>query len=170
MPARTLSPLVAADPLSLSPASFQMYSPPTMHQARDGQEGRRRQSHSFTQDIHAHFEASRRYSTLVHINHNPLTNRDHALSLPPSLQRTSYAHWHASHPHSSTYAATHHPASLMTGWLPHAPTMERMPPPPPILHKVWILDCQSCGTFLTNRGMKVSLARCYVFATDCGES
>ncbi|KAI0674756.1 hypothetical protein C8Q78DRAFT_1008761 [Trametes maxima] len=31
------------------------------------------------------------------------------------------------------------------------------PPPPPIPHKVWILDCKSCGTFLTNRGMKVSL-------------
>ena len=30
------------------------------------------------------------------------------------------------------------------------------PPPPPIPHKVWILDCKGCGTFLTNRGMKVS--------------
>ncbi|CDO75526.1 hypothetical protein BN946_scf184871.g7 [Trametes cinnabarina] len=30
-------------------------------------------------------------------------------------------------------------------------------PPPPIPHKVWILDCKACGTFLTNRGMKVSL-------------
>ncbi|KAI9068351.1 hypothetical protein FKP32DRAFT_1663791 [Trametes sanguinea] len=27
-------------------------------------------------------------------------------------------------------------------------------PPPPIPHKVWILDCKTCGTFLTNRGMK----------------
>lgn len=31
------------------------------------------------------------------------------------------------------------------------------PPPPPVPHKVWILDCKSCGMFLTNRGMKVSL-------------
>ncbi|KAF8638032.1 hypothetical protein AX16_010664 [Volvariella volvacea WC 439] len=31
------------------------------------------------------------------------------------------------------------------------------PPPPPIAHKVWILDCKSCGTFLTNRGMKAVL-------------
>ncbi|KAF9012424.1 hypothetical protein BDQ17DRAFT_1343868 [Cyathus striatus] len=30
-------------------------------------------------------------------------------------------------------------------------------PPPPIAHKVWILDCKSCGTFLTNRGMKAVL-------------
>ena len=30
------------------------------------------------------------------------------------------------------------------------------PPPPPIPHKVWILDCKACGMFLTNRGMKVS--------------
>ncbi|KAI0644571.1 hypothetical protein C8Q79DRAFT_781034 [Trametes meyenii] len=31
------------------------------------------------------------------------------------------------------------------------------PPPPPIPHKVWILDCKSCGMFLTNRGMKAVL-------------
>lgn len=34
-------------------------------------------------------------------------------------------------------------------------------PPPavpvPVPHKVWILDCRSCGTFLTNRGMKAVL-------------
>ncbi|KAK0241716.1 hypothetical protein EDD85DRAFT_412192 [Armillaria nabsnona] len=30
-------------------------------------------------------------------------------------------------------------------------------PPAPIPHKVWILDCKSCGTFLTNRGMKAVL-------------
>jgi len=32
----------------------------------------------------------------------------------------------------------------------------QIPTPPEIIHKVWILDCKSCGTFLTNRGMKVS--------------
>ncbi|KAF8633340.1 hypothetical protein AX17_004512 [Amanita inopinata Kibby_2008] len=31
------------------------------------------------------------------------------------------------------------------------------PPPPPIAHQVWILDCKSCETFLTNRGMKAVL-------------
>ncbi|KAJ6594010.1 hypothetical protein B0H19DRAFT_1205395 [Mycena capillaripes] len=35
---------------------------------------------------------------------------------------------------------------------PYAP-----PAPPPIAHKVWILDCKSCNTFLTNRGMKAVL-------------
>ncbi len=30
---------------------------------------------------------------------------------------------------------------------------------PPAAHKVWILDCRSCGTFITNRGMKVRSAR-----------
>ncbi|KAJ7703087.1 hypothetical protein B0H17DRAFT_1041565 [Mycena rosella] len=29
--------------------------------------------------------------------------------------------------------------------------------PPPVAHRVWILDCKSCGTFLTNRGMKAVL-------------
>ncbi|KAI0829904.1 hypothetical protein BC628DRAFT_1408677 [Trametes gibbosa] len=45
---------------------------------------------------------------------------------------------------------------------PYAPTMPTQlsfvtPPPPPIPHKVWILDCKSCGMFLTNRGMKAVL-------------
>lgn len=31
------------------------------------------------------------------------------------------------------------------------------PYPPPIAHKVWILDCKSCATFFTNRAMKVCL-------------
>ncbi|KAI8975872.1 hypothetical protein BD414DRAFT_497182 [Trametes punicea] len=31
------------------------------------------------------------------------------------------------------------------------------PPAPPIPHKVWILKCKTCGTFLTNRGMKAVL-------------
>lgn len=30
-------------------------------------------------------------------------------------------------------------------------------PPTPQSHKVWILDCKLCGTFLTNRGMKAVL-------------
>ncbi|KAF8161191.1 hypothetical protein B0H34DRAFT_746903 [Crassisporium funariophilum] len=30
-------------------------------------------------------------------------------------------------------------------------------PPPPIAHKVWLLNCKSCGMFLTNRGMKAVL-------------
>lgn len=51
-----------------------------------------------------------------------------------------------------------HP-SLAPGWLPHPPMSRAapMPPPPPVLHKVWIVDCKACGGFLTNRGMKVSI-------------
>lgn len=29
--------------------------------------------------------------------------------------------------------------------------------PAPRMHKAWMIDCKACGTFLTNRGMKVSL-------------
>ncbi|KAJ7346736.1 hypothetical protein DFH08DRAFT_1006848 [Mycena albidolilacea] len=32
-----------------------------------------------------------------------------------------------------------------------------VPAPPPVSQVVWILDCKSCGTFLTNRGMKAVL-------------
>ena len=43
---------------------------------------------------------------------------------------------------------------------PPAHTIYTPPPqfPAPQSHKVWILDCKSCGTFFTNRGMKVRLA------------
>ncbi|KZT65920.1 hypothetical protein DAEQUDRAFT_489299 [Daedalea quercina L-15889] len=55
------------------------------------------------------------------------------------------------------------PASLpLPPW--YTARMQYFPPPPPPpppaaappapVHKVWILDCKSCGTFLTNRGMK----------------
>ncbi|RDB25052.1 Protein FAM72A [Hypsizygus marmoreus] len=59
--------------------------------------------------------------------------------------------------------------SAMLGYLAHTSRMQNQlhlfpsnpyptpPPPPPIPHKVWILDCKSCGTFLTNRGMKAVL-------------
>ncbi|KAJ7091277.1 hypothetical protein C8R44DRAFT_817524 [Mycena epipterygia] len=40
---------------------------------------------------------------------------------------------------------------------PANPYVPHVPPPPPVAHKVWILDCKSCGTFLTNRGMKAVL-------------
>ena len=32
---------------------------------------------------------------------------------------------------------------------------------PPIAHKVWLLECKHCLTFLTNRGMKVRVVRWY---------
>jgi hypothetical protein len=39
----------------------------------------------------------------------------------------------------------------------HYPNPYSPPPVPPVLHKVWILDCRACNMFLTNRGMKVAL-------------
>lgn len=50
------------------------------------------------------------------------------------------------------------PPPLQLAYIPSYPTIYTMSnyyPEPPILHKVWILDCKSCGKFLTNRGMKV---------------
>lgn len=47
-------------------------------------------------------------------------------------------------------------------WQAHVSMVQHNAYPPQSLplsqsvHKVWILDCKSCGTFLTNRGMKVS--------------
>jgi hypothetical protein len=72
---------------------------------------------------------------------------DNSHSLPPQQH---YAH---SQPMMFSYLANtpnwYQPVHMMSQG-PYTP-----PPPPQIAHKVWILDCKSCGTFLTNRGMKV---------------
>ncbi|KAG7098648.1 hypothetical protein E1B28_000564 [Marasmius oreades] len=56
----------------------------------------------------------------------------------------------------SRYASPWHPPSQVH-LFPHNPYPQPLPPPQPIAHKVWIIDCKSCGTFLTNRGMKAVL-------------
>ncbi|KAI0028381.1 hypothetical protein K488DRAFT_73803, partial [Vararia minispora EC-137] len=85
------------------------------------------------------------------------------LAYPPSAHafRLPFAHpprpsyspllHHALHP--APYPAPY------ASWRPiDAPAEHILPPPPPpaqpIAHKVWILDCKTCQTFLTNRGMK----------------
>jgi hypothetical protein len=81
------------------------------------------------------------------------------MSVAPASHVSSWSRpiwYHAGPPPSGTYDA-----------IPPTPP----PPPPPygpVLQKVWILDCRSCGKFLTNRGMKASAlshARCR-FATS----
>lgn len=71
----------------------------------------------------------------------------------PPMQRTDHGAWqpYSFGPHNMPHTP------LAPGWLPHPPGMRVVPmvPPPPLLHKVWILDCKTCGNFLTNRGMKV---------------
>ncbi|EIW82805.1 hypothetical protein CONPUDRAFT_88867 [Coniophora puteana RWD-64-598 SS2] len=54
-------------------------------------------------------------------------------------------------PHGAHAAWTNMPM------IQHNPYPPAPPPPPPLLHKVWIIDCKTCGTFLTNRGMKAVL-------------
>jgi len=44
----------------------------------------------------------------------------------------------------------------MLAYLPHS-FHWHIPPPPPIPHKVWVIDCKSCHTFITNRAMKAVL-------------
>ncbi|KAH8119393.1 hypothetical protein DFH11DRAFT_443501 [Phellopilus nigrolimitatus] len=52
------------------------------------------------------------------------------------------------------------------------PSSNILPQPPPsrrILLKVWVVDCKSCGTFFTNRGMKGRLLltpHVYLYSTD----
>ncbi|KAG8214018.1 hypothetical protein J3R82DRAFT_10773 [Butyriboletus roseoflavus] len=82
---------------------------------------------------HAHFDSS-------------YHERLYSPSLPPHPSSAVFSH----------FALPQAPAN----W--HIPLLQHNPYPPPqppqLVHKVWILDCRSCGTFLTNRGMKASLS------------
>ncbi|KAI0661108.1 hypothetical protein C8Q70DRAFT_1112826 [Cubamyces menziesii] len=72
--------------------------------------------------------------------------RDGRQVVPPgsALQGNNQIPWSRAYPVSGGYVRI----------VPGQPFVA--PPPPPIPHKVWILDCKTCCTFLTNRGMKVS--------------
>lgn len=85
---------------------------------------------------HAHFDGT-------------TTHPYYAPSLPPHFPHSSAAFSHFALSQSSA------------NWQSHIHIHHHNPYPPPqppqLVHKVWILDCRSCGTFLTNRGMKASL-------------
>ena len=77
---------------------------------------------------------------------------------PPQVAaayRAPYPPYGYMNPHEQRYPAHYSP------WPAHDPVaqppMQAHPPQPvqPVAHKVWLLDCRTCGNFLTNRGMKV---------------
>ncbi|KAI0093372.1 hypothetical protein BDY19DRAFT_1045586 [Irpex rosettiformis] len=174
MPARTLSPLVAADRASLSPPRYPPSSPSSAYSQR--RRDSLHQDDSRTSNLHmADYSVGadtlgRLHASAIHMHfgHNALTPAGFAHIVPPvSMQR--HTQWPAfpipppPHPLSNV---SQHP--VVTGWLPHPPNMSRLASPQ-ILHKVWIVDCQSCGMFFTNRGMKaVLLLRPHVplYSTD----
>ncbi|KAJ7072229.1 hypothetical protein C8F01DRAFT_1103042 [Mycena amicta] len=47
--------------------------------------------------------------------------------------------------------------SYLSPWHSHLHYVPPQPSPPPVAHKVYILDCATCNIFLTNRGMKAVL-------------
>ena len=100
--------------------------------------------------------------------HEDYVSTDH-IYFPPSLTPTSPAQqqspsaihypspmsWHPAraYPHHTQWQST---SSLAD---PHASTSV-----PPVAHKVWLLECKHCRTFLTNRGMKVRLTASLFYA------
>ncbi|CAL1707453.1 unnamed protein product [Somion occarium] len=97
----------------------------------------------------------------MYSNHGPSTSSHVYLnpSIPPvvPVQRNHDTHFHLPPYAVSPGTAMVHGSHQHASWQPHP--FIRIPPlvPPPVPHKVWILDCRSCGTFLTNRGMKAVL-------------
>lgn len=73
-----------------------------------------------------------------------------SLSFPAQFPPPAVVHNHYIQPQH------HYSAPAGTGTRAGSSANVNMAPPPPqVAHKVWILDCKSCGSFLTNRGMKV---------------
>ena len=108
---------------------------------------------------HAFYGTARAHAYDVHVHHGtpPVTHIQvggHVYPAPPPMQRTELTDW-VPYPYVPQWSSQ---PSLAPGWLPHAPriALGPMAAPPPLLHKVWIVDCNTCGMFLTNRGMKVS--------------
>jgi hypothetical protein len=81
--------------------------------------------------------------------------------------RLRHARYDAAPPYSWRTPNSHlsHPLLMRTQSNPYPPPpAQQQQPPPPVPHKVWILDCRTCGTFLTNRGMKASCRVSFSFS------
>lgn len=108
-------------------------------------------------DIHYHIQLP---SLSMYSNHNP----SRAEHIYPNPSIPSSSHVRQPHDYNVRMPPTVPPGPAMTQGSHHHPSWQHQPyvrvpplvPPPPVPHKVWILDCKSCGNFLTNRGMKVS--------------
>ncbi|PSR73914.1 hypothetical protein PHLCEN_2v10272 [Hermanssonia centrifuga] len=155
MPARTLSPFRATDRALLSPSSrYPPYPPPDSPHHEQQIFQRRAEDPTVLYDV-----TGPPHDSIARMDHNPFTAGGHADAVPHPMRRPSTVGWYivSGQPHATAHGPT--PSPPLAGWLPHPPHLTRIAPlipPPPLIHKVWILDCQSCGTFLTNRGMKVS--------------
>lgn len=85
--------------------------------------------------------------------HNDPSFYEHHQNLVHSHHHVHYDPTFTRHAHQQPIITRHPPTQVF-----HHPQPIHVPPPPPTLaHKVWILDCRSCKTFLTNRGMKAVL-------------
>ncbi|KIP08462.1 hypothetical protein PHLGIDRAFT_18909 [Phlebiopsis gigantea 11061_1 CR5-6] len=139
MPARTLS----EDSELLSPLRYApfVHSPPLLdHPER----------HRADYAMHAY------PPNVAHTHRSPprASHRDYVYPTAPPMQRTEWRMYPIVPPQWAVNP------SLASGWLPHPPFAARvspMAPPPALMHKVWLVDCKSCSTFLTNRGMKAVL-------------
>jgi hypothetical protein len=94
-----------------------------------------------------------------HTEHALYENNNTHAYLQSGFQRalSSPSHSFSRNPPSPSRMLGYLPAP--SGPSPWSQNAHPPPPPPPIAHKVWILDCRSCGIFLTNRGMKVTTAK-----------
>ncbi|GJE95893.1 hypothetical protein PsYK624_120840 [Phanerochaete sordida] len=148
MPAQTL----ASDPELLSPLRYAPYvQSPTLDLPE----------HATQNALHAlahvsyrpHAQAS---APVVPHAHQRGAQQDYVYPVaPPPMQRGEDPAWRI-YPVVPSQWSAH--SSFVPGWLPHPPhRVAPMVPPPPLLHKVWLVDCKACGTFLTNRGMKAVL-------------
>src|SRR5258708_2086203 len=69
----------------------------------------------------------------------PTTQSPSPMSRHPAWAYPSHTQWQSAHSLVDARASSYEPSTA---------------------HKVWLLECKHCETFLTNRGMKVRIDRC----------
>ena len=164
MPARTL-PTASPDP-ALSPPRFYTrvapHTPPSSHPHRDTYDDRIPESpfHAVAMPppnarMDPDYTSQPGWSSppLPRVYPDPSSIPPHWQINPVTIQQFREGR---TYPHPPPMM----PSSRLPWQNPYTRTLQAQPfstpPPPPLPHKVWILDCKGCGTFLTNRGMKVS--------------
>lgn len=140
-------PPPAPPPLPLSPLS---------HQAVHGPSSRRDMPAILLQPTHPSTAA---YDPRL-LYHPPLDHSQPGLMQPPPFDAASYR---LSYPYTRFLGHAPAMSPMFPQWAhqpavhaPPVPAPAPVPTTPQVPQRVWILDCKSCGMFLTNRGMKVS--------------
>lgn len=154
LPSSTNSPNVGStsdrrpDSLHLDPRTMQWSSSPST--SRGSQPIMNSPAHHLQpQQSHQDYASTSRGQFMEPRNSQNLQDQRSSLQYRPSQQPS----------HSSSSTSSSSPPQYYS--LSPPESIPRSAPPPAPVHRVYVLNCATCDTFLTNRGMRVS--RLYFF-------